>query len=45
MKPNPNKCAFGVSLGKFLSFMVNQRSIEVNLSKIRVVLEMEAPWT
>lgn len=24
MKLNPNKCAFGVSSGKFLGFMVNQ---------------------
>lgn len=23
MKLNPNKCAFGVSFGKFLGFMVN----------------------
>nr|CAN82984.1 hypothetical protein VITISV_030339 [Vitis vinifera] len=30
MKLNPSKCAFGVSAGKFLGFMVNQRGIEVN---------------
>ena len=34
MKLNPSKCAFRVSLGKFLGFMVLQRGIEVNLDKI-----------
>ena len=30
MKLNLSKCAFGVSLGKFLGFMVSQRGIEAN---------------
>ena len=30
MKLNPNKCAFDVTTGKFLGFMVSQRGIEVN---------------
>ena len=30
MKLNPNKCAFGVTVGKFLGFMVSQRGIEIN---------------
>ena len=30
MKLSPLKCAFRVSLGKFLSFMVTQRGIEAN---------------
>ena len=34
MKLNPNKCAFGVMVGKFLGFMVSQRGIEVNPEKI-----------
>jgi hypothetical protein len=45
MKLNPMKCAFGVSSGKFLGFMVSQRGIEANPEKVRVVLEMEAPKT
>ena len=45
MKLNPNKCAFGVTAGKFLGFMVSQRGIEVNLEKIRAIMELEAPWT
>ena len=34
MKLNPSKCAFGVSSGKFLGFMVSQRGIEANPDKI-----------
>lgn len=30
MKLNPAKCAFGVSIGKFLGFIVTQRGIKVN---------------
>ena len=40
MKLNPDKCAFGVLLGKFLGFMVSQRGVEANLDKIRAILEM-----
>ena len=34
MKLNSRKCAFGVTMGKFLGFMVSQRGIEANLDKI-----------
>lgn len=40
MKLNLSKCAFEVSSGKFLGFMVNQRGVEANPDKIQVVLEM-----
>jgi len=30
LKMNPNKCAFGVSSGQFLGFMVQQRGIEIS---------------
>ena len=43
MKLNPSKCAFGVSCGKFLGFMVLQRGIEANPNKIRAILEMQPP--
>ena len=43
MKLNPSKCAFGVSSGKFLEFMVLQRGIEANLEKVKVILEMSFP--
>ena len=42
MKLNPAKCAFGVSFGKFLSFMVSQRGIEANLEKVKAILEMSS---
>ena len=45
MKLNPNKCAFGVTAGKFLGFMVSQRGIEVNQEKIRAIVELEPPRT
>ena len=40
MKLNPAKCAFGVSTGKFLGFIVNNRGIEANPDKIKFVLDM-----
>ena len=43
MKLNPNKCAFGVSSGKFLSFMVSHRGIEANPNKIQTILDMKPP--
>ena len=43
MKLNPAKCAFGVSAGKFLGFIVNHRGIEANPDKIKAVLGMPSP--
>ena len=43
MKLNPNKCVFGVTARKFLGFMVSQRGIEVNLEKIRAIVELAPP--
>ena len=43
MKLNLGKCAFGVTVGKFLGFMVSQRGIEANLDKIRATIEMTPP--
>ena len=43
MKLNPNKYAFGVSLGKFLGFMVSQKGIKANSDKIQAILDMEPP--
>ena len=40
MKLNPSKCVFGVSLGKFLGFMVSLRGVEANPDKIQAILEM-----
>ena len=43
MKLNPAKCAFRVSARKFLGFIVNNRGIEANPNKIKVVLDMPPP--
>ena len=43
MKLNPTKCAFGVSVGKFLGFIDNSRGIEANPDKIRAMLDMQSP--
>ena len=43
MRLNPNKCAFGVSSGKFLGFMVSHMGIEANSDKIQTILNMEPP--
>ena len=36
---------FGVTVGKFLGFMVSQRGIEVNPEKVWAILELEPPRT
>ena len=43
MKLNPSKCAFGVSAGKFLGFMVSQRGIEVSPNQVKAVMETPPP--
>ena len=43
MKLNLAKCVFGVSLGKFLGFMVSQQGIEANPEKVKAILDMTSP--
>ena len=43
MKLNPSKCAFRVSSGKFLGFMVSHRGIEANSYKIQAILDIKHP--
>ena len=43
MKLNPTKCAFGVSSGKFLGYMVTRRGIEANPNQIRSILDIPSP--
>ena len=43
MKLSPAKCVFGVSSGKFLSFMVSQQGIEANPEKVRAIPNMTSP--
>ncbi|RVX02031.1 Retrovirus-related Pol polyprotein from transposon 17.6 [Vitis vinifera] len=40
---NPSKCAFGVSAGKFLGFMVSQRGIEVSPDQVKAVIDPPPP--
>ena len=42
MKLNPTKCAFGVSAGRFLGFMMTQRDIEANPAQLQAILESPA---
>ena len=43
MKLNPLKCAFGISVGRFLGFMVTQRGIEANPAQLKTILQSPAP--
>ena len=43
MKLNPLKCAFGVSLGKFLGFMSTQRGIEANPIQLKAIMNSQTP--
>ena len=43
LKMNPLKCAFGISSGKFLQFIVRHRGIEIDQSKIDAIMKMPKP--
>ena len=45
MRLNPNKCTFGVRSGKLPGFIVSNKGIEVDLSKVKAIQEMPAPRT
>jgi hypothetical protein len=42
-KLNPEKCVFGVSVGKLLGFLVSHRGIEANPDKIRAIEAIRPP--
>ena len=42
---NPMKCAFGVSAGKFLGFLVHHRGISVDPAKATAIATMKRPTT
>ena len=42
---NPMKCAFGVSVGKFLGFLVHHRGISVDPTKVTAITTMKRPTT
>ncbi|XP_051143938.1 uncharacterized protein LOC127260272 [Andrographis paniculata] len=43
LKMNPTKCAFGVSAGNFLGFLVHEKGIEIDANKAKAVLSMRSP--
>jgi hypothetical protein len=42
-KLDPNKCVFGVPLGRLLGFIINHHDIEANPKKISAITNMKAP--
>jgi hypothetical protein len=42
---NPKKCAFGVSAGQFLGFLVHERGIKIGLKSQEAVRTMVPPTT
>ena len=40
LRLNPNKCAFGVTSGKLLGFIVSDRGIEINPTKVQAIQSM-----
>jgi hypothetical protein len=45
LRMNPKKCAFGVSAGQFLGFLVHERGIEIGLKSQEAVKTMVPPTT
>ncbi|XP_070678096.1 uncharacterized protein [Malus domestica] len=45
LKMNPAKCAFGVSAGNFLGFLVHYRGIEVDENKAHAIITAPPPTT
>ena len=43
LKLNPAKCTFGVTSGKLLGFLISQKGIEIDPSKIKAILKMPVP--
>jgi len=43
LKMNPLKYAFGVTLGKFLGFVVWKKGIEIDLEKVKSIIQMPPP--
>jgi len=43
LKINPNKCAFRVSVGQFLGFMLHQRGIKISRRSIDAINKVVAP--
>ena len=40
---NPPKCAFGVSAGKLLGFIISEKGIEIDPKRVEAMKRVEAP--
>ena len=40
---NPLKCAFSISVGNVLGFLVHQRGIEVDKNKCKAIIDAKPP--
>ena len=45
LRMNPSKCAFGVSLGKFLGFLVHHRGMDLDPIKAKAITTLSPPIT
>ncbi len=43
LKMNPLKCAFGVSAGKFLGFIIHEQGIEIDPKKVESIKKLKEP--
>jgi hypothetical protein len=43
LKMNPLKCVFGVSVGKFLGFIIHENGIEIDPKRIEAMKNIQAP--
>jgi hypothetical protein len=43
LKMNQLKCAFGVSTGKFLGFIIHEKGLEIDPKRIEAMRKAEAP--
>jgi hypothetical protein len=43
LKLNPEKCIFGITMGKVLSCLVSTKGIKANTDKIRAIIQMQPP--
>ncbi|XP_065050312.1 uncharacterized protein LOC135680360 [Musa acuminata AAA Group] len=45
MRLNPMKCAFSVTSGKFLGFIIHERGIDADPEKVQAIINMQSPRT
>ena len=43
LRLNPKKCASGVTSRKFLGYIISVKGIEVDLEKVKDIMEMPPP--